>query len=84
MIEEVIFSVYVLGLVENALELLSFLQEKKKKIPNKATERMVKLFMLNEHLLLKIFNWKAGFVAMLQKELKILKFFIVSNLFQMS
>jgi hypothetical protein len=84
MIEDVIFSVYVLGLVEDASELLSFLQEKNNKIPNKATEGMVKFFMLNKHLLLKVFIWKAGFVAMLQKELKIQKFFLVSNLFQMS
>ena len=84
MIEDVIFSVYVLGLAEDALVLLSFLQEKKNKIPTKATEGMVKFFMLNKHLLLKAFIWKAGFVAMLQKELKIQKFFIVPNLFQVS
>jgi len=44
-IEDVTFSVYVLGLVEDALALLSFLQEKKINIPANTTENRAKFFM---------------------------------------
>jgi hypothetical protein len=81
MIEEVIFSVYVLGLAEDALVLLFFLQEKKNKIPTKATEVIVNFFMLNRQLLLKAVIWNAGFAVILKLELKIQKFFTPPSLF---
>ena len=49
-IEDVIFSVYVLGLTDDALALLSFLQEKKIKIPANTTEDRAKFFILDKHL----------------------------------
>lgn len=48
MIEEVTFSVYVLGLTDEALALLSFLQEKKNKIPATADRDRARFFILNK------------------------------------
>ena|SRR5450631_2578876 len=63
-IEDVIFSVYVLGLTDAAFVLLSFLQEKRIKIPTNATEDRDKFFILNKRLILGIVVQNAGFAVM--------------------